>query len=170
MSDEEMLAAIGFVVGHEISHGFDANGVQYDKDGIKQTWMPEKDRSSFGDRTIKVTSFYSGLSPLPGSSLYNGAQVQVEATADMGGMRAVLELASRKENFDYDRFFRQVARVWAAQISYEKEAYFYEYDTHPLDYLRINVTLAQFDEFTRTYGIQEGDGMYIPEGKRVKVW
>lgn len=170
MSDEEMLAAIGFVVGHEISHGFDANGVQYDKDGIKQTWMPEKDRSSFGDRTIKVTSFYSGLSPLPGSSLYNGAQVQVEATADMGGMRAVLELASRKENFDYDRFFRQVARVWAAQISYEKEEYFYEYDTHPLDYLRINVTLAQFDEFTRTYGIQEGDGMYIPEGKRVKVW
>ncbi|MCR5138476.1 MAG: M13 family metallopeptidase [Oscillospiraceae bacterium] len=170
MSDEEMLAGIGTVVGHEITHGFDANGVQYDKTGIKQTWLPDKDRSAFGDRTIKVSSYYSGLTPFQGSGLYSGSQVQVEATADMGGMRAVLELASRRENFDYDRFFRQFARVWSSQISYDKEKFLFEYDEHPLDYLRINVTLAQFDEFTSTYDVQEGDGMFIPEGKRVKVW
>ena len=170
MSDEEMLAGIGTVVGHEITHGFDANGVLYDKDGIKQTWLPEKDRSAFGDRTIKVSSFYSGLTPFQGSGLYNGTRVQVEATADMGGMKAVLALASRKENFDYDRFFRQFARIWSSQISYDKEKYLFENDTHPLDYLRVNVTLAQYDEFTESYGVQEGDGMFIPEGKRVKVW
>ena len=170
MSDEEMLAGIGSVVGHEITHGFDANGVQYDKDGIKQTWLPEKDRSAFGDRTIKVASYYSGLTPFTGSGPYSGTRVQVEATADMGGMKAVLELASRKANFDYDRFFRQFASVWSSQVSYDTEKYLFEYDEHPLDYLRINVTLAQYDEFTETYGIQEGDGMFIPEGKRVKVW
>ncbi len=170
MSDEQMLAGIGIVVGHEITHGFDANGVQYDKDGIKQTWLPEKDRSAFGDRTIKVSSYYSGMTPFQGSGLYNGTRVQVEATADMGGMKAVLELASRKEGFDYDSFFRQYARVWSGQVSYDVEKYLFDYDSHPLDYLRINVTLAQYDEFTGTYDIQEGDGMYIPEGKRVKVW
>ncbi len=170
MSDEQMLAGIGSVVGHEITHGFDANGVQYDKDGIKQTWLPEKDRSAFGDRTIKVSAFYSGLTPFQGSGPYSGTRVQVEATADMGGMKAVLELASRKESFDYDTFFRQFARVWSSQVSYDTEKYLFDYDEHPLDYLRINVTLAQYDEFTETYGIQEGDGMFIPEGKRVKVW
>lgn len=170
MSDEQMLAGIGTVVGHEITHGFDANGVQYDKDGIKQTWLPEKDSSAFGDRTIMVSSYYSGLTPFQGSGLYNGTQVQVEATADMGGMKAVLELASRKENFDYDTFFRQYAHVWSAQVSYDMERYLFENDEHPLNYLRINVTLAQYDEFTKAYGIQEGDGMFIPEGKRVKVW
>ena len=170
MSDEQMLAGIGSVVGHEITHGFDANGVQYDKDGIKQTWLPEKDRSAFGDRTIKVSAFYSGLTPFQGSGPYNGTRVQVEATADMGGMKAVLELASRKENFDYDTFFRQFARVWSSQVSYDTEKYLFDYDEHPLDYLRINVTLAQYDEFTETYDIHEGDGMFIPEGKRVKVW
>ena len=88
----------------------------------------------------------------------------------MGGMKAVLELASRKENFDYDTFFRQFARVWSSQVSYDTEKYLFDYDEHPLDYLRINVTLAQYDEFTETYDIHEGDGMFIPEGKRVKVW
>ena len=170
MSDEQMLAGIGTVVGHEITHGFDANGVQYDKDGIKQTWLPEKARSAFGDRTIKVASYYSGLTPFQGSGLYSGSRVQVEATADMGGMKAVLELASRKENFDYDQFFRQFARIWSSQVSYDVEKYLFDADVHPLDYLRINVTLAQYDEFTQTYDIQEGDGMFIPEGKRVKVW
>ena len=170
MSDEQMLAGIGTVVGHELTHGFDADGVQYDKEGIKQTWLPEKDRSAFGDRTIKVSSFYSSLTPFQGSGLYSGSRVQVEATADMGGMKAVLALASRKASFDYDSFFRQFARVWSSQISYDYERYLFENDVHPLDYLRINVTLAQYDEFTETYDIQEGDGMFIPEGKRVKVW
>ena len=170
MSDEEMLAGIGTIVGHEITHGFDANGVLYDKDGIKQTWLPEKDRSAFGDRTIKVTSYYSGMTPFQGSGLYNGTRVQVEATADMGGMKAVLALAARKDHFDYDRFFRQFARLWSSQISYDHEKYLFESDVHPLDYLRTNVTLAQYDEFLSTYDIHEGDGMFIPEGKRVKVW
>ena len=67
-------------------------------------------------------------------------------------------------------FFRQFASVWSSQISYDMERYLFENDEHPLDYLRINVTLAQYDEFTKTYDIQEGDGMFIPEGKRVKVW
>ena len=88
----------------------------------------------------------------------------------MGGMKAVLALASRKASFDYDSFFRQFARVWSSQISYDYERYLFENDVHPLDYLRINVTLAQYDDFTETYDIQEGYGMFIPEGKRVKVW
>lgn len=169
MTDEELLAGLGEIVGHEITHGFDANGVYYDKDGIENECLPEEDRRAFDDRTTKVTLFYSSLMPFVGSGSYNGNNVKAEATADMGGMKACLVMAKKRDDFDYDKFFRYNAKIWAEQIpkDYEKQ---YMGDVHPLSYLRINVTLSQFDEFNETYGVSEGDGMYVAPGKRIAVW
>ena len=87
----------------------------------------------------------------------------------MGGMKACLYTASKKENFDYDKFFRHFASLWVVQRSKDKENN-YMSDVHPLNYLRVNVTLSQFDKFYETYGVREGDGMYVAPDKRISVW
>ncbi len=168
-TDEELLGGIGSVVGHEITHGFDATGVNYNKYGIEQEWLPKEDRTAFDDRATRVTLFFGGIKPFPGSGSYIANDVTGEATADMGGVKACLYVASKKDNFDYDKFFRQYASLWAVQRTKDKENQ-YMSDVHPLNYLRVNVTLSQFDEFYETYGVREGDGMYVAPDKRISVW
>lgn len=168
-TDEELFGGIGTIVGHEITHGFDATGVNYNKYGIQQEWLPEDDRNAFDDRATRVTLFFGGIKPFPGSGSYLGNSVTGEATADMGGMKACLYTASKKENFDYDKFFRHFASLWVVQRSKDKENN-YMSDVHPLNYLRVNVTLSQFDKFYETYGVREGDGMYVAPDKRISVW
>jgi putative endopeptidase len=168
-TDEELFGGIGTIVGHEITHGFDATGVNYNKYGIQQEWLPKDDRNAFDDRATRVTLFFGGIKPFPGSGSYLGNGVTGEATADMGGMKACLYAASKKENFDYDKFFRHFASLWVVQRSTKKENA-YMSDVHPLNYLRINVTLSQFDKFYETYGVREGDGMYVAPDKRISVW
>ena len=88
----------------------------------------------------------------------------------MGGMKCLLAVAAQQENFDYDAFFRQFAIVWRMQGLPAYLVTLVAQDTHPMRYLRINATLAQFDEFIEFYGIQPGDGMYIAPEDRVCVW
>ena len=170
MTYEEKLAGLCTVVGHEITHGFDKNGSLYDKDGLKKTWLPNADQYSFNDRNDKVSAYYSTLMPYPGSGLYDGSKLSGEATADMGGIKVALSLASKAEGFDYDLFFRSYARLWRVNVPLEAEKELFKYDVHPLAFYRINVGLSQFDEFYKTYDIKEGDGMYVAPEKRIKVW
>ncbi len=170
MSDEELLGGIGTIVGHEITHGFDKNGVKYDKDGVNQKWLGEEDQKAFEDATSKVAMYYLSLKPFSGSGPYNGTNVQGEATADMGGIRVTLALADKIPGFDHDKFFRAYARLWATQRSLDEERGYMAGDSHPLNFYRINVVLSQFDKFHETYGIKEGDGMYVAPDKRIAVW
>jgi putative endopeptidase len=170
MTYEEKLAGISTIVGHEITHGFDAQGAQYDKEGMRFDWLPYEDQQSFNDKTEEVASYYSTLIPYPGASDYNGMNLNKEATADMGGLKAALYLASLVPDFDYDLFFRSFAKVWRCNIPLEAEQGRFHYDEHPLSFYRVNVGVQQFDEFYDTYGIKEGDGMYLAPEKRIKVW
>ena len=170
MSREELLSGIGVIIGHEITHGFDNNGVKYDKDGIKNKWMAQEDQQAFSDRASKVSSFYTLLQPYKGSGFYAGSNVVGEAVADMGGLKAVLTLASKDPDFDYDKFFRHYALLWASQISPDLEQYYFKNDEHPLNVYRINVGVQQFDKFYETYDVKPGDGMYIEEKKKIAVW
>ena len=99
-----------------------------------------------------------------------GDNIQTEAIADMGGMKAMLILASQIEDFDYDLFFTSYANVWKGISTYEMEYYCLTSDTHPLNYLRTNCTVQQFQEFYDTYGVEEGDGMYLAPEDRIAVW
>lgn len=169
MSYEQMLGAIGTVIGHEISHAFDPDGAQFDKEGAIANWWTDEDYAAFQVRAAKLAAWYDGFIPAEGVTC-SGKQVQGEAIADMGGMKCMLGIAAQREDFDYDLFFRQYATLYREK---ELPALFIvqvTIDVHPLCYLRVNATLAQFDEFVDFYGIKEGDGMYIAPEDRVAVW
>jgi putative endopeptidase len=108
------------------------------------------------------------MHPWEGQDL-NGEAVIGEACADMAALKCMLRVAAGKPDFDYDRFFRAFADrnatretlVWAMVVLE---------DEHPLNYLRINTCLQQYDEFLDFYGITEGDNMYLAPEDRVAIW
>ena len=100
----------------------------------------------------------------------NGAMLDTEAIADLTGVKCMLRIAAGEDNFDYDRFFRALAANWRTLTTLETEAYAIEQDVHPLPYLRTNAVVVQFEEFHRTYGTKEGDGMYLAPEYRLEIW
>ena len=170
-SDEELFGMLGFVIGHEITHAFDSKGAYFDENGISNDLMTESDRSLFNDKVNKLVKFYDNLTYF-GTYSVGGSRVSGEAIADMGAVKVMLELAKNISDFDYDLFFRSVAKLWCCQPYPFTTGYANAIlkDEHPMSYLRANVTLAQFDKFCETYDIGPGDGMYIPENQRVKIW
>lgn len=169
MTDEELYGGIGTVIGHEISHAFDTNGAQFDKNGNMASWWTMKDYTSFQKRARKLIDYYNTLTAWEGAQIM-GNNCQTEAIADMAGMKAVLKLAEKKENFDYEKFFTSYATIWQEVITYEVEYMIYSQDSHPLNYLRTNVTVQQFDEFYKTFDVKEGDNMYLAPEDRILVW
>ncbi|MBQ8946353.1 MAG: M13 family metallopeptidase [Lachnospiraceae bacterium] len=176
-SFEQLLGGVGSVVGHEISHGFDADGSHYDKDGRvyddngeQLDWMSEEDRSRLNERADALAGYFSLARPVPGKQQVNGQNVKNEAIADMAGMKAVLYMVKNIPDFDYDSFFRAYAALWRMQTEEKNELQMMGIDVHPLNFHRINITLQQFDEFYETYDIKPGDGMYLAPEKRINVW
>ena len=165
---EELYSQVAMVIGHEITHGFDANGAMYDKDGEQNNWWTTEDYDRFDEKVEKVIKYFDNIK-LKKGTYCKGALVNTEATADMGGMKVALRLAKKVENFDYHKFFESYAKVFHFVVNNNSLDKFIN-DEHPFPYLRINVTCAQFDEFIETYGIQEGDEMYIAPEDRITVW
>ena len=175
MTREEKLGTLGEVIGHELTHGFDPNGIQYDKDGNMVVtddnpygWMPEEDYNTFMERADKLSTYFSTFTPYPynkcDGSLYWG-----EAAADIAGMTIGLKIAEKENDFNYDLYFRSHSQLWVKQqtLIVEQGDIFNE---HPLYYLRINATYQQFDKFYETYDIQEGDLMYLAPEDRIAIW
>ena len=177
MTDEEFMGCIGAVAGHEISHGFDNKGShydlygrRYDENGKEADWMSTADRSRLDEKGNRVGSYFSLARPVPGHQQVEGTRVNNEATADMAGIKAILYMARDMEGFDYDRFFRAFAALYATQTQEKFEVEAIEDDEHPLNFHRVNITLQQYDEFLDTYDIKPGDGMYLDPEKRINVW
>ena len=171
MTDEAMYARIGAIIGHEITHAFDGSGFHFDKNGhysAKGFW-DDADTTEFEKREKKMGDFYSALTPYPGAIIYNGSSVEGEATADMGGIKCMLALAKNENNFNYKEFFMEYAKMWRTKNKYEYEEAVAS-DVHPLSFLRVNVTVQQFDEFYKSFDIKPGDGMYVSPEKRIAVW
>ena len=168
MRDEEVLGKLGCIIGHEISHAFDSTGAQFDKEGNMKNWWTEKDYAAFQKRNEKMIAYYNNMHPWAGQDFYSRIMTG-EAGADMAGMKAVLRVAATKKDFDYDKFYRAYADCWLIKVTLQ-DIYYNLKDPHPLQYLRINCTLQQFDEFLNFYGITEGDGMYLAPKDRVAIW
>lgn len=169
MPDEELYGGIGAAIGHEISHAFDTNGAQYDKDGNYTNWWKDEDYEAFKERADKLIKYYDTITVWEGQNVI-GTNIQTEAIADMAGIKALLQIAEDKDDFDYDKFFSSFARTWRRITTREYDYLCLTQDVHPLGYLRTNVTLQQFDEFYDTYEIKEGDNMYLAPEDRVAVW
>ncbi len=170
MSIEQKYGAIGTIIGHEISHAFDTVGSQYDEKGNIRNWWTDEDRQAFTDRNEKLIKYYDAVVAFDDGTPYSGQLVQTEAVADMAGMKCMLKMAEKEENFDYDKFFRAYAYLWARVATKENQERLTLTDSHPLHYLRCNVTLQQFDEFLKTYDVKSGDGMYLAPEDRILVW
>ncbi len=169
MPIEEKYANIGVAAAHEITHAFDTDGAQYDETGAIRNWWQEEDFTSFRERADALIRYYDAVVPLEGVP-YSGEQVDTEAIADLGAMKCVLALAGKIDGFDYKVFFEKYASLWRRLSTYQTEYYLISQDVHPLAYLRVNVMVQQFQEFYDAYGIEEGDGMYLPPAERLQVW
>ena len=167
---EGMLASLGCTIGHEITHGFDTNGSNFDAFGRESNWWTDADRQAFDDKAAKVADLLSTVTLLDGYKC-NGSQVIDEFIADLGGLALSLDLAEEKADFDYVKFFDLSAKVYF-QIypSVEDLIDLYESDAHPADYIRVNLASQQFEEFYNAYGVKAGDGMYLAPNLRVSVW
>jgi putative endopeptidase len=170
MSTEELYASVaGFWVGHEISHSFDANGARYDAEGNLRDWWSEEDKAEFRSRIEKLDAYLDEIVPF-GDYHVTGKSIDTEMLADITGLQCALKMAEDEKDFDYDAFFREFASLNAAIIYYSEELSILQQDTHPLNYLRTNVSVQQFDEFYETYDVKEGDTMYLAPDERVAVW
>ncbi|MBP3871851.1 MAG: FtsX-like permease family protein [Faecalicoccus sp.] len=168
MSIEELYAYYGTAVAHEISHAFDVKGSQFDKDGNMVNWWEDADLETFRKKNDKMAAYYNAIHPYQGLSL-RGASMTGEATADMAGMKCILLMSHNLPDFDYDLFFRSFASLWLTKENVQAAKLRVD-DPHPMPYLRINVTLQQFDEFLECYDIHEGDGMYLAKEDRINIW
>ena len=168
MSDDEIYGGIGFVIGHEISHAFDAKGYQFDKDGNMVNWWTDEDLAIFQEKNDKLAAYYNNMHPWEGVD-FTGEIMTAEACADMASCKAILRIAAEMDDFDYDRWFRSIAAVHLQKETLQS-ALDWLTDEHPMHYLRVNCTLQQYDEFLDFYDIKEGDGMYLAPEDRVAIW
>ncbi len=177
---EENAGGIGGVIGHEMTHGYDDEGGKYNPSGeLKEWWTPE-DRVKFDALAHTVEEHYSGLT-FCGKPV-NGKLTLGENIADIGGLKLALravKLHYGEAGMDsqpggrvgvYDRFFRSWATVWRLS---SREAFSHQMlvvDPHAPAVLRINAALAHIPEFVETYGVVEGDGMWLAPEKRMAIW
>ena len=170
MSTEELYASIGaFWVGHEISHAFDSSGSQFDAEGKMRDWWTPEDKAEFKRRVSKLDDYLDGIAAF-GDKHFIGTNIDTEMVADITGLQCALNMASKIDGFDYDKFFTKYAQMNVSLALYSEELSMLMQNEHPLDYSRTNVPVQQFEEFYETYGVKEGDNMYLAPEDRLTVW
>lgn len=164
----ESLAGIGWVIGHEITHAFDNTGAKFDEFGNENNWWSDEDYARFDELCRAVVAHYTGYEIKPGI-MTEGSGTLGENIADLGGISCALEIAKVK-GLDLRQFFMSAAQLWKCKLDDETLVMQVERDPHSPSKARVNKVLQTFDEFYDMFDVTEGDGMYIPKDKRVKVW
>lgn len=167
-SKEEVYAKVGFVIAHEISHGFDPNCIYFNEYGQQQTyWGDAPTMEKYNKRIDKMTDFYSNIRYLNFVHA-RGENMRGETFADLGAVTVLLSMAKEINGFDYSKFFIQYAKTWLDVMDFYS-VYTYLEDTHAMPYLRVNGVVCHFNEFIEAFNIQKGDGMYIPPSYRINL-
>lgn len=164
---EENLGGIGSVIAHEISHAFDSVGAQFDRNGNLFGWWTETDYNAFEQVCQKVAEEYDMVVTPVGN--IDGKLTLNENLADIAGMSCILSLAGN-DNPKLDKLFEAYARVWRTKSTESYDRLMLRTDSHSPAKVRVNRVLSNFDEFIDTYNITEGDGMYLPEENRIRIW
>ena len=183
--DAVNYGAIGVVIGHEMTHGFDDQGRQFDKDGNMNNWWTEEDAEAFKAKTEILVKQFDAIEVLPAKgdqpALHaNGALCLGENIADQGGLRVAYtayrnSLAGKEapapiDGFtDAQRFYLAYATLWAQNIRDEEIARLTKLDVHSLGKWRVNATLRNLQDFYDAFGITDGE-MFMPEEERVIIW
>ena len=168
-SPETLLAIFGWVIAHEISHGFDYTGAQFDAYGTPNALFDETELEAYLSIVKKLSARYDQIEALPGVYVV-GDRVKTEAAADLIGMQLVLRLAQEIPDFDYDAFWQAFSTYLFMVLPDVEYMSIFLADEHPLHYLRCNINVQMFQEFYDTYDVREDDGMYLPVPERVCFW
>lgn len=177
--DAQNYGAIGVVIGHEMTHGFDDSGRQYDKDGNLNNWWLDADGEKFTKLADGLVAQFDEVEVAPGVHA-NGRFTLGENIADQGGLRvaltAYLDYMKDKDMRDIDgftplqRFYLAYANLWAGNIRDEEILSRTKTDPHSLGNNRVNVSLRNIELFFEAFGISEGDPMFRPAEERVIIW
>ena len=171
--------AIGVVIGHEMTHGFDDQGRQYDKDGNMHDWWKEADGKNFTLRTDKYAEFFSNIKVLPDLNA-NGRLTLGENLADHGGLQVAwyaYKNATKRNPLPVidgltadQRFFLAYAGVWAGNVTEAEIRNRTKSDPHSLGRWRVNGALPHIDMWYDAFGVKEGDKMFVPKAERLSLW
>ncbi|MBR3940655.1 MAG: M13 family metallopeptidase [Bacteroidaceae bacterium] len=171
--------AIGVVIGHEMTHGFDDQGRQFDKDGNFANWWTDEDAAKFNERTQVIVDFFDKIEVLPGLNA-NGKLTLGENIADHGGLMISMQAFKNatKENplpvingfTPEQRFYLSYSGVWAGHVRDEEIRNLTKSDVHSLARWRVNGTLPHIDDWYTAFGITEESPMFVPQEERLKIW
>ena len=171
--------AIGVVIGHEMTHGFDDQGRQYDKDGNMHDWWAASDGEQFKARTDKYADFFSAIKVLPDLNA-NGKLTLGENLADHGGLQVAFYAFKNATKCNHlpvidgltpeQRFFLAYAGVWAGNVTEAEIRNRTKSDPHSLGRWRVNGALPHIDMWYDAFGVKEGDKMFIPKSERLPLW
>ena len=171
--------AIGVVIGHEMTHGFDDQGRRFDKNGNFADWWTESDAASFNERTKVIIDHFNKIYVLPDMKA-NGELTVGENIADHGGLTISMQAlrnATRENPLPVldgftpeQRFYLAYANVWAGNIRDEEIRNRTKSDPHSLSRWRVNGTLPHIEDWCKAFGITADDKLYIPEEERLNIW
>ena len=171
--------AIGVVIGHEMTHGFDDQGRQFDKEGNLKDWWTAEDAERFNTRAQVMVDFFNNIEVLPGLNA-NGQLTLGENIADHGGLQVAYQAfknatkdapLAEKDGFTPEqRFFLAYSGVWAGNIRDEQIRVYTKSDPHSLGRWRVNGALPHINAWYDAFGITETDPMYLAPEKRASIW
>lgn len=170
--------AIGVVIGHEMTHGFDDQGARYDKDGNLRKWWTDQDTRRFTERIQVMRRYHDGIEVLPGLHA-NGSLTLGENMADHGGLQVAFQALRNVSGLDGEvkdgftpaqRFFLAYAGVWGQNIREEEIRKRVKGDPHQLGKWRVNGQLPHIDAWYEAFGITEKDPMFVKKEDRVTIW
>ena len=176
-SDDALnYGAIGAVIGHEMSHGFDDQGCQFDKTGNQRNWWTEADKTAYAKRTKVLEEYFGSIEMVNGKKI-NGKLTLGENIGDNGGLNIALRaMHNAKVDGVIDgqtadqRFFLSWARIWAGNARPEFVEMLLTIDVHSPAEARINGALPHIDEWYTAFNIKKSDKLYIPKNKRARIW
>jgi len=177
--DAVNYGAIGTIIGHEMTHAFDDEGAQYDKDGNLKNWWTQEDSLRFSVKSKQVINLYNNFIVLD-SIHVNGAFSAGENIADIGAVAVAYEAfkltkqgkdTTKIDGFTPDqRFFISFAQVWRTKMKEQLIRQLLNIDTHSPPMFRVNASLTNFAPFYEAFHLQPGDKMYKPVNERIKIW
>jgi len=177
--DAVNYGGMGAVIGHEMSHGFDDQGAQYDAQGNLKTWFTAADLANFKARTATYATQFDGYTILDSLHI-NGKLTNGENIADLGGLTiayAAMEKAlgdkprTRIDGFTPEqRFFLGWAQIWRSNSRPEYSRMLISVDPHSPDSWRVNAPLSNMPEFAKAWGCKVGSTMVRPASESVAIW
>lgn len=177
--DAVNYGGIGAVIGHELGHGFDDSGAQFDGDGNLRNWWSDADKSAFDERKALFVEQFNQFKPFDDANV-NGKLTLGENIGDLGGLTVAFEAYKMSLNgkpsptidgyTGEQRFFLGWGQVWRRKYREEELRQRLMTDSHSPSEYRVNGIVWNMPEFYQAFDVKEGDKLYLPEDKRVKIW